>query len=150
MDIAVQSPIAGLDDVSETFTVDYRNTHDPIHEENSVLFKFMGEFFFQHQACKVWSPTDIPRLYIQESYLALSTTAVECMAEQFTKTKLSTFELNEESLDKLFGSIGNTLTTTSLAGTLPILETKLGKNKPLNFVLGYKDMKVDFDRWLNP
>lgn len=149
MEIQVQSPIAGLEDVVETFTVDYRNVADPIHEKNSVLFKFMGEFFFQHQACKTWSPIDMPTLYIQESYLALSTTAAECMAEQFTKTKLSSFELNEESLNKLFGNINNKLTTSSLSQTMPIFENKLGVDKPLNFILGYRDMKIDFDRWMN-
>ena len=71
------------------------------------------------------------------------------MAEQFTKTKLSSFELNEESLNKLFGNINNKLTTSSLSQTMPIFENKLGVDKPLNFILGYRDMKIDFDRWMN-
>lgn len=112
-----------------------------------MRFNVLGEFFFQGQACKEWNPAPIPQLPFIDSYIALSETAVECMAEQFAKTRLSTLELNEDTLNKMFGKIGNTLTTSTLKETLPILEKKLGKDKPLDFVLGYKDMKFSFDHW---
>ena len=42
------------------------------------------------------------------------------------------------------------LTSSSLKNKIPLFEQKLGKDKPLNFVLSYKDMKIDFKRYSLP
>ena len=145
------SPVKGMENVRDEFSLDYRNTMDPIHEENSVTFKFVGEFFYNNQGCNRFVPVDMPRLLIGESFLAMSPTAVECIFEQMAKTKVGKFEMNQKSLQTLFeNGESHILTTSSLRNKIPIFEQKLGKDKPLNFVLSYKDMKVDFKRYIEP
>lgn len=93
----------------------------------------------------------MPRLLISESYLALTPTAVECMFEQMAKSNLGKFEMNQQSLKNLFKNGENhILTTSSLRTKIPIFEQKLGKDKPLNFVLGWKDAKFTFKRFVEP
>ena len=147
MDVEINSPIRGQELVWDQFTIDYRNTHDPIHEEESVTFLFMGEMFYQNKGCKQFAPIDMPRLEIKETYISVSPAAANCIAEQLAKTKLGKFEMKKSNLDKLFNDGRNhELTTTSLKDKIPIFEQKLGKDKPLNFVLSYKDMDITFAR----
>ena len=47
-DMYLWSPVKGMEDVKDTFTLDYRNNFDPIHDTYSVTFKFVGEFFYKN------------------------------------------------------------------------------------------------------
>lgn len=90
----------------------------------------------------------MPRLLIQESYLAVTPAAIECAMEQIAKTKLGTFDMNKSNLQKLFDNgDDHILTTSSLSNKIPLFEDKLGGDKPLLFKLSYKDLKVRFKRY---
>lgn len=42
------SPLKGMENVKDEFSLDYRNTMDPVHDGNQVTFKFVGEFFYKN------------------------------------------------------------------------------------------------------
>ena len=47
-DFVVQSPIRGQEYLKDDFTLDYRNTRDPIHDHDSttIMWLFAGEVFY--------------------------------------------------------------------------------------------------------
>jgi hypothetical protein len=143
-DVFVPQPIFGSL-LRDHFVVDYRNTHDPIHdvEHNSLLFQFAGELFYKGQGCSEFNPRTVPPLNIRESYLAISPEAAECIAEQVSKSKVGSFEVNQRNLELMFGD-GTTHPVTTSSIAMDIFARKLGSNQPLTIKLGYKDMKVKF------
>ena len=73
--------------------------------------------------------------------------AFNCIAEQVSKTPLGKFDMNQKNLKELFNDDQNhILTTTSLKDKIPLFVNKLGEHKPLNFQIGYKDMKFQFNK----
>ena len=102
--VVIQSPIRGQEDKADMFTFDFRNTHDPIHDTDSVSFMFIGELFYKWSPCHRFSTTDITRLSIQESYLAITPGAAECIAEQIAQTRIGRYDMTQSNLEILFGN----------------------------------------------
>jgi len=145
--VTISSPLRGQENVQQVFTLDYRNNEDPVFDGEGVLFKFVGELFYQGKGCSTFGPIDFPHLMLEDSYFALSPQAFNCIAEQVAKTPLGQFSMNRRSLAALFNDDQkHDLTTSTLKTKIPIFEQKLGANKPLDFKIGYRDMTFKFNR----
>ena len=65
---------------------------------------FIGELFYKWSPCHRFSTTDITRLSIQESYLAITPGAAECIAEQIAQTRIGRYDMTQSNLEILFGN----------------------------------------------
>jgi hypothetical protein len=79
--IQITSPIKGQEQVRETLTLDYRNTHDPTMWFDSVMFYFAGEMFHQNKGCSDFNPEKFHALVIDHSYFVMTASAATCLSE---------------------------------------------------------------------
>jgi hypothetical protein len=78
------------------------------------------------------------------SQLVVSESAATCIANNVAKSHLGHIELNTQSVRDLWGDQSMNFTTTSLGKHFPILQKKLGKNRPLKGHTFFKDIDIIF------
>ena len=62
-----------------------------------------------------------------------------CIANQFAKSDLAHYNVNEVRFNQMFMSEGMKLDTTSLSQHIKIFEEKVGANQPMRFDVRFKD-----------
>jgi len=86
-----------------------------------------------------------------DSQLIVSESAMTCILNQYAKSRIGVFDLNEERWNKLFNVKGLKLDTNSIAEHLPIFQQKLGgataKPQDLRLVINYKDITCFFGQF---
>lgn len=86
-----------------------------------------------------------------DSQLIVSESAMTCILNQYAKSRIGVFDLNEERWNKLFNVNGLKLDTNSIAEHLPIFQQKLGgataKPQDLRLVINYKDITCFFGQF---
>jgi len=129
----------------DKFGLDYRSTHDPLITDKHIQFYLKGESLYKGQGCDDLSPgwIDFDHTHTM-SQLVVTEAAATCAAQQIAKSPLSRFHLNRKSMNEFFGANDLRFDTSSMKRDMPILHKKLGENKPLTFILSFRDMKVGF------
>lgn len=105
------------------------------------MFMLSGEFFLDQQGCSEYKPEHFNKLEISESYLVMTPESLECMLEQYGKSPMGKFGVNKKNLEAMFNDKKpHPVTTNTLE--MQLFKDKLGSNKPLNIIVGYKDLKL--------
>jgi len=101
-----------------------------------------GEFFLNQQGCSEYNPVPFSRLEIAESYLVMTPQSIECMLEQYGKSSLGKFGVNQKNLEAMFhDKKPHPVTSSTLM--MQVFRDKVGANKPLNIIVGYKDLTLN-------
>jgi len=66
------------------------------------MFMLSGEFFLNKQGCSEYNPVVFNQLQISESYLVMTPQSLECMLEQYGKSDMSKFGVNQRNLEAMF------------------------------------------------
>lgn len=67
--------------------------------------------------------------------------SLECMLEQYGKSDISKFGVNQRNLEAMFNDTKPHPVTSSTL-EMELFRDKVGANKPLNIIVGYKDLKL--------
>lgn len=105
------------------------------------MFMLSGEFFLDQQGCSEYVPEKFNRLGISETYLVMTPQSIECMLEQYGKSKLGKFGVNQKNLEAMFADKKPHPVTSSTL-EMELFRDKIGADKPLNIIVGYKDLKL--------
>jgi hypothetical protein len=68
--------------------------------------------------------------------------SLECMLEQYGRSELSKFGVNQRNLEAAFNDKKPHPVTSSTL-EMEVFRDKIGANKPLNIIVGYKDLKLN-------
>lgn len=74
----------------------------------------------------------------------VSESAATCWANHVANSKLGYIKLDSKTVSAFWGDPALGFTSTSLGAHIPVLERKLGKNKPLTGYIKFKDVEVIF------
>jgi len=98
--------------------------------------------------CDDLSPKSYPDFDYSHKFsqIVITEAAATCFAEQVARSKLSTFHMTAKSLNDMLKKTGLRFDTTSIKKEIPMLYSKLGKDKPLAFILSMRDAQVRFSR----
>lgn len=118
---------------------------DPRITDQHIEFQIFGETLYRGVGCDDLSPK---YAYFDPTYpysqFIITEAAATCMASKIAQSKLSRFRMTRSTLNAFLVKDDLRFDTTSIKREMPILFTKLGKDKPLEFILSFRDMKVGF------
>jgi hypothetical protein len=100
----------------DKFTIDMRNTADPVIASGIMEMSFVGELLYNGEDCKNFEPEEIEFEAGNLTQLVISESALECFAQQVSKSDIGTVYLDTESLQALFSDKSLVLTSTSKIG----------------------------------
>lgn len=97
-----------------SFTLDFKNTHDPWVSNGYADFRFVGELLADttggkallqnHTPCDDFSPKYLSWYGDHiESQLVISSAAASCAMESISKTPIGKFHLDKKTLSQAFG-----------------------------------------------
>jgi len=133
-------------DAIEFFSMDFRNTQDPVIDVNAQTMTFFlyGEMSSAGTGCESFHPQPFTALKSSiANQLVFSNTAATCIAEQLGTTPVTKFIMNKRILNEWIPGFGD-LTTTTLGAYMPIFSEKLGADLPLKLIFTHRDMVVLF------
>jgi hypothetical protein len=145
----IPSPFFGQPATAD-FTLDFRNTENPVVRNGIIDFKFFGEILYQGHICQLEAePFDF--LEDEEGYiisqLVFTDSAFQCAVNSLAKSPIGNFNFNEDRLNTFFGINYFKFDTTSFAQHMPIFEKKLGKNKPLKMLIKFSHFETKFGKF---
>jgi hypothetical protein len=130
----------------DLFTLDFRNTQSPYIGDGWIDFFIHGQVLYAGQGCNIVADNlEFSVTGSTMSQVVISESAATCIANNVAKSHLGHITLNSQTVKDLWYDPKVTnFTTSSLGKHFPILQKKLGKNKPLHGYVTFKDFNVIF------
>lgn len=128
------------------FVVDIKNTQAPYIGEGYMDFYVVGDLGYRGSSCGNMIQNDGLSFYrsTELSQLVITQSEANCIANQFAKSDLAHYNVNEVRFNQMFMSEGIKLDTSSLSQHIKIFEEKMGPNQPMRFDVKFKDFAVQF------
>jgi len=105
LNLNIPAYFPGAQTASADVTIDYRNTMTPYIGEGYIDLFFLGEMIYNGQGCELENdPMDF--LDEQMSQLVISESAMTCILNQYAKSPIGYFNLNEERWNRLWNVRG--------------------------------------------
>lgn len=129
----------------DIFNFDFRNTQSPYIGEGWIDFFLHGELQYAGKGCQL----DADNLEFSVagstlSQIVVSESAMTCIANRLTESNIGKVVLNTQTVSDLWDDPETVFTTSSLGKHFPIIEQKLGKDRPLTGMTTFKDVQVLF------
>jgi len=104
-------------------------------------FYITGDLGYRGSSCGDMIKNDGLNFYrsTELSQLVITESEANCIANQFAKSDLAHYNVNEVRFNQMFMSEGMKLDTTSLSHHIKIFEEKVGANQPMRFDVRFKD-----------